>query len=78
MSMESAGPEREVYPPGTNDPTVPNRIVSVVLQPGERVRWWWSITADGRRYVSGYTVLPAWRRPRRPRPPRRPKAPPQG
>ncbi|HEU4642529.1 MAG TPA: hypothetical protein VFS44_08750 [Gemmatimonadaceae bacterium] len=46
--------------------------MSVVLQPGERVRWWWSITPDGRRYVSGFTVLDAWRRPRGPRRRKRP------
>lgn len=39
------------------DTLPPNRVVSVVLQPGQAVRWIWSTSADGTSYVSGYTVV---------------------
>ena len=58
-----SGPSRVVTPPEPNDPSVPNRVVSVTLAPGERVQWIRSSTPDGREYVSGYTILPAWRSP---------------
>ena len=53
--------DRVVSPPSDNDPSVANRIVSVVLRPRERVQWDWTVLPDGRRYVSGYRILPAWR-----------------
>lgn len=57
--------DRGVAPPSGNDPSVANRIVSVTLRAGERVRWEWTVLPDGRRYVSGYRILPAWRAARR-------------
>lgn len=53
--------DRVVSPPSGSDPSIANRIVSVLLRPGERVRWDWSVLPDGRRYVSGYRILSAWR-----------------
>jgi hypothetical protein len=43
------------------EPTVPsaclpNRVVSVVLRPGEQVRWTWTSGPQG-QYVSGYTII---------------------
>lgn len=58
---QSPGP-REVFAPPPTDPFTPNVIDSVVLQPGERVRWEWTELGPGRAFVSGYTILPAWRR----------------
>jgi hypothetical protein len=43
-------------------PLPPTCVVSVVLQPGEKIEWIWTIDANGTRYVSGYTIS----RPRRP------------
>ena len=63
------GSQRVVYPPASSSPHAPNHIVSVVLEPGERVSWEWTILPGGERFVSGYRILPAWRRPRK-----RPKA----
>jgi hypothetical protein len=65
--MERAGHhgDRVVSPPADNDPSVANRILSVLLRSGERVRWDWTVLPDGRRYVSGYRILPAWRSARR-------------
>ena len=34
-----------------------NRVVSVILQPGEEVAWVWTSTSDGGSYVSGYTII---------------------
>lgn len=34
-----------------------NRVTSVVLNPGEQVRWIWTSTPDGGSYVSGYTIV---------------------
>jgi hypothetical protein len=61
-----SGTQRVVYPPASSSPHAPNHIVSVVLEPGERVRWEWTILPGGERFVSGYRILPAWRRPRKP------------
>lgn len=47
-------------------PLPPNSVVSVVLQPGERVEWTWTTDANGARFVSGYTIVRA-RRPARSR-----------
>jgi hypothetical protein len=54
-------------PPPTLSPArLPNRVVSVVLRPGEDVQWIWTANPDG-QYVSGYTIikirLPSSRRP---------------
>jgi hypothetical protein len=43
------------------EPTVscaylPNRVVSVLLRPGEEVRWIWTSGPDG-QYVSGYAIM---------------------
>jgi hypothetical protein len=38
-------------------PLPPNRVLSVVLQPGEEVLWTWSTDAKGGSYVSGYTIV---------------------
>jgi hypothetical protein len=62
---EQNGAQRVVYPPASSSPGAPNHIVSVVLQAGERVLWEWTILPGGERFVSGYRILPAWRRPRR-------------
>lgn len=35
---------------------LPNRIVSVVLRPGEEVEWIWTSGLDG-QYVTGYTIV---------------------
>jgi hypothetical protein len=40
-------------------PLPPNHVVSVVLQPGERVEWTWTRDANGGSYVSGYAIKPA-------------------
>ena len=45
-------------------PLPPNRVVSVVLQPGESVEWTWTIDANSARYVSGYTITSHRRRTR--------------
>jgi hypothetical protein len=34
-----------------------NRVFSVILDSNEDVEWHWTNTADGIRYVSGYTIL---------------------
>ena len=34
-----------------------NRVLSVLLRPGERVRWIWSVTPGGISYASGYEIL---------------------
>jgi predicted short-subunit dehydrogenase-like oxidoreductase (DUF2520 family) len=34
-----------------------NRVVSVILQPGEEVAWIWTSTPGGASYVSGYTIV---------------------
>jgi len=47
-------------------PLPPTCVVSVVLQPGEGVKWTWTTDANGARYVSGYTISRA-RRPARSR-----------
>ena len=36
---------------------LPNRILTVALEPDEDVEWTWTHTADGVSYVSGYTVI---------------------
>jgi len=46
----------------TGAPLPPNRVVSVVLQPGEDVQWTWSANANGGSYVSGYTIIERSRR----------------
>lgn len=43
-------------------PLPPNRVVSMVLQPGEELHWTWTSGPDG-SYVSGYTII----NPRRPK-----------
>lgn len=43
-------------------PPPPNRVLSVILQPGEEVGWIWTFGPDGGSYVSGYTII----NPRRP------------
>lgn len=35
----------------------PNRVLSVELEPGERVEWIWSSGPGGMGYVSGYTII---------------------
>jgi hypothetical protein len=53
-------------PPSASLP--PNCVVSVVLQPGECVEWTWTTSANGARYVTGYTIVrPRQARFRRPR-----------
>jgi hypothetical protein len=48
---------------------VPNRVLSVVLRPGEQVRWIWTSGPEG-QYVSGYTITKTRAlSPRRRRPP---------
>ena len=37
-------------------PLPPNRVVSVVLRPGEDVEWIWTYAPNGASYVSGYTI----------------------
>lgn len=64
MKKPSDQNERVVTPPPPTDPAVPHRVQSVTLRPGERVQWEWTTLPDGRRFVSGYTILPAWRAPR--------------
>lgn len=49
-------------PAGT--PLPPNRLVSVIVRPGEHVEWVWTSAPDGGSYVSGYTIK-AVRAPRR-------------
>jgi hypothetical protein len=41
--------------PTVSSAVLPNRVVSVVLRPGEQVRWIWTSHPDG-QYVSGYTI----------------------
>lgn len=52
---------REVLAPPSSDPATPNRIVSVWLRPGERVRWLWTEVGFGRAFVSGFQISRAWR-----------------
>jgi hypothetical protein len=35
----------------------PNRVVSVVLEAGERVEWTWTTDPNGARHVTGYTII---------------------
>lgn len=42
--------------PTVSSACLPNRVVSVMLRPGERVRWIWTSGPDG-QYVSGYTII---------------------
>jgi len=39
-----------------------NRVLSVVLKPGEDVEWVWMSLPDGGNYVSGYRIIKARRR----------------
>ena len=43
--------------PTTSALLAANRVVSVILQPGEEVAWVWTSTPDGGSYVSGYTIV---------------------
>lgn len=43
----------------------PNRVESVVLQPGEDVVWTWTHDRDGASYVNGYRIIKARRKPNR-------------
>lgn len=52
-------PDLRVVPapaPTVSPARLPNRIVSVVLRPGEEVEWIWTSGPDG-EYVSGYTIV---------------------
>ena len=42
--------------PTVSPACVPNRVLSVVLRPGEEVRWVWTSGPEG-EYVSGYTII---------------------
>ena len=35
---------------------LPNRVLSVALEPDEDVEWIWTATANGGEYVSGYNI----------------------
>jgi hypothetical protein len=37
-------------------PLPTNRVMSVVLRPGEDVEWIWASSADGGSYVSGFVI----------------------
>ena len=56
-------PPREVLAPPSTDPATPNRIVSVLLRPSERVRWEWTEVGCGRAFVSGFEIIHPWRAP---------------
>ncbi len=53
---------REIYAPLSSDPTTPNRIVSVLVRPNERVTWEWSTGPRGGTFVSGFRIARPWRR----------------
>jgi hypothetical protein len=52
---------RWVYPPQPylrpNQSLSASRVLSVLLAPGEKVNWIWSVTFEGIRYVSGYEII---------------------
>jgi hypothetical protein len=54
-------PPREVLAPPSTDPATPNRIISVLLRPSERVRWMWTEVGMGRAFVSGFQIIQPWR-----------------
>jgi hypothetical protein len=44
--------------PHLSSQTLPaNRVLSVLLRPGEEVQWIWSVNPRGVSYVSGYEIL---------------------
>jgi hypothetical protein len=62
MPFQRPAAPREVFAPPSSDPATPNRIVSVMLRPGERVRWEWTEVGFGRAFVSGCRISQPWRR----------------
>jgi hypothetical protein len=69
MARNKPLPQRVVYAPLPTGPGAQNHIVSVVLNPGERVEWEWTPLPMGGAFVSGYRIRWAWRRrEERPRP----------
>jgi hypothetical protein len=67
---------RTAYAPPPVGPGAVNRIDSVVLAEGERVRWEWTYGPGGTRFVSGYRIRLARRSkspPPRPTPRDRPR-----
>ena len=60
MPDMSSQPQRTVTAPPPSPASaksLPNRVLSVVLEADEDVEWTWMHTADGVSYVSGYTVV---------------------
>ena len=55
------GKLRRVFPPQNlilpPQEMPPNRVLSVLVAPGEKVRWIWSMDSRGVSYVSGYEIL---------------------
>jgi hypothetical protein len=59
MPIETQQSRRTVNAPSpiTSGKLPLNRVISVVLDADEDVRWSWTSTTDGVSYVSGYTIV---------------------
>ena len=60
MPIEAQQSQRTVNAPSpllTSANLPLNRVISVVLNADEDVRWSWTSTTEGVSYVSGYTIV---------------------